>query len=191
MLNNNTKVYKFDYENNLKKILCYFIQLMANLSVIVLLFIIYFMISQMILTNISNETIVNIFSIFITILLIILSLFFMCFTFFPRKVVLNENYIKIQKNAMNFFVGKKWFSDIIPYSSIISCSILYREIANKNPAFIRQQTYPCTFYNSNSLVKITDKYGESYYISIKNSNGFVEEVNKKREIQEDACTNEE
>lgn len=190
MLNNCTKVYKFNYENPFKKFLCYLIQLMANLGVIIFLSVLHFMILQVIVAYISNEIVLNVLSITFTIVLILLTLFFICFTFFPRKVVLNKNYIKIQKNAMNFFVGKKWFSIIIPYSSIISCSILYKEIARKNTAFIRQQTYPCTFFNWNSLVKITDKYGESYYIPIENPNSFIEEVNKRTQVTV-SCYDEE
>lgn len=186
----NTCTYKFDYENKFKKFLCYLIQLMANLSVIIFLFIIHFMISQAIVACINNEILLNVLSIMFTITLILLTLFFLCFTFLPRKVVVNENYIKIQKNAMNFFVGKRWFNTIIPYSSIISCSILYKEIAHKNTAFIRQQTYPCTFFNWNSLVKITDKYGESYYIPIENPDSFIEEVNKRTQVTV-SCADEE
>jgi len=173
--------YKFDYGNGLKKLLCYLIQFMANSGVIIVSLILHFTLTQSIIKGISNDTVAKVLLILFTALLISIALFFICFTFFPRNIVVTDNYIKIRKNAMNFIIGKSWFSSIIPYSSITSCTLYDEELTYGRLKFLRQQVYPCTFFNSDSLVKITDKYGEKYYIPIKNTEEFVEEVNKRIE----------
>lgn len=186
MINNCTKVYKFAYGNDFKKFLCYLIQLMANNGIIIISLAIHFTITQWIM-DISNKNTANVLVRFCSVILVVVILFFMCFTFFPRKVVLYDNYIKIHKNAINFFLDKTSFSCIIPYSSIVYCHVIYKESVYKNPDFFRQQAYPCTFFDWNSLVKITDKYGEDYYIPIMNTTDFISEVNKRR--YESTCSN--
>lgn len=178
MSDNNYKVYKFDYGNIFRKFLCYLIQFMANSGVILFGFVFCFMLVQLVIDNISNDIVVHILSILLIIIQSAISLFFGVFTFLPRKVVLYDNYIKIQKNAMNFFVEKTWFSEIIPYSTIESCILYDKKITYSRSSFMRQKTYPCTFFNWNSLVKITDKYNNNIYIPIKNAVDFVEDVNE-------------
>ena len=179
MQNGSLKIYKFDYGNLFNKFLCYLIQFMANFTVIIISVVIYFILIQSIMDNADNSIILKILHIALTVLLILTVLFFSCFTFFPRKIIVNNSYIKIQKDAMNFLIGKTWFSSIIPYSSITECSIYDQEITYGRYSFLRQQTYPCTFFNRNSLVKITDKYGDKYYLPIKNADEFVKTINEK------------
>lgn len=153
MQNGNLKIYKFDYGNLFNKFLCYLIQFMANFSVIIISVVIYFILLQSIMGGADNSIILKILHIALTALLILTVLFFICFTFFPRKIIINDSYIKIQKNAMNFLIGKTWFSSIIPYSSITECSIYDEEITYGCSSFLRQQTYRTHFLIETAWLK--------------------------------------
>lgn len=184
MLDNNTqRTYKFDYGNVFKKILCYLIQFIANSGVILFGFVFCFILVQFVSNNLGNTVGTYILNVLLVIIQAAISLFFGIYTFLPRKVVLHDNYIKIQKNAMNFFVGKSWFSEVVPYTSIVSCELYDNTITCRNSQFLRQQAYPCTFFNWDSLVKITDKYNNSFYIPVKNAENFIEEVNMIIELK--------
>ncbi len=182
MLKKDLKVYKFSYGNIFKKILCYFLQFMINISIIMLSFAVYAMLTYYLAKNTDNNIFIKILAAILTVIMILTGLFFTCFTFFPRRIVMYDNYIRIQKNAINTFIGESSFSTVIPYSTITSCDMYDREFTYRRCIFIRQRVYPCTFFDWDSLVKITDIFGSKYYIPVKNAEDFIDEVNQRREL---------
>lgn len=178
MLNNDNKIliYKYDYGSLIKRLLSYLIQFMANSCAVI--FIGLGVMSLMMWLNSFNGIIKNLSAVVLFTLFFVIFMSFLLLTFLPRKIVLKDNYIKIDKHAINFFPGESWLSVVITYQQVVSCE-KFENINYDNAAFIRQKTYPCTFYNKNSLVKIVDKYGKKYYIPIKNADDFIEKVNER------------
>ncbi|MCM1285357.1 MAG: hypothetical protein NC213_09310 [Acetobacter sp.] len=176
------KKYYYDYGNILKKIFCYLIQFMINLFVMLALSFICFILMTSISTRIDSEIVTRILNTIICAVLIISALFFICFTFFPRNVTISRSYVKITKNAINTLRGKSWFSDIISFTSIVDCELFDKERTYRRDMFMRQNTYPFTFCNWNSIVKITDKYGNRYYFPVKNADDFIKEVTERVNI---------
>lgn len=174
--------YYFDYGNILKKIFCYLIQFMVNLSISLILSFICFRLMSSVSANIDSETVIYIVNTMICTMFGIAVFFFICFTFFPRRITISESYIKITKNAINTLNVKSWFSEVVLFSSIVICESFNKKRTYKRDMFMRQQTYPCTFCNWNSLVKITDKYGNQYYVPVKNSDDFIKEVKERVNI---------
>lgn len=179
MLNksNVLKTFKFDYGNLFNMFLSYLIQFMANTFAVLFAFWVY-MYLMYLLTGSINNVFRNILFVCLTVNFIAIVLFFVVLTFLPRRIILNNSYIKIQKHAMNFIGGETWFSSTIPYSSIVCCS-KFISVTRRNISFLRQRTYPCTFFNRNSLVEITDKFGKKYYVPVKNAEEFIKEVNRR------------
>lgn len=179
MMKNNLKIYKFNYGNVFKKILCYFLQFMINVGVIMLSFAAFSILTYYLTKAANNNIFIKILVVMLTIVMLITGLFFICFTFFPRRIVIHDNYIRIQKNAINTFIGESSFSTTIPYSTITSCNMYDKKFTYRRYMFMRQRVYPCTFFDWNSLVKITDIFDNRYYIPVKNAKEFVDEVNKR------------
>ncbi len=178
MLNksNALKIFKFDYGNPFNMFLSYLIQFMVNTFMVLFVFFGYMYLMHLLTGNINN-VLRNILFVCLTVIFIVIVSFFALFSFLPRRIILNNSYIKIQKHAMNFIGGETWFSNTIPYSSIVCCS-KFVLVTRRNISFLRQRTYPCTFFNRNSLVEITDKFGKKYYVPVKNAEEFIKKVNE-------------
>lgn len=106
-----------------------------------------------------------------SILFIVLSAYLAVLAFLPKKVVLYQNSIHVKRNN----ISSQGFNDNILYSSIISCNIYRGE------HFHGRGSPSCSilFFDWDSLVEIVCEKNKKYYIPVKNTDDFIDEVNER------------
>lgn len=135
----------------------------------------------------ENYVLMKIITILMTIPILLFALMLCIYFFLPKKAIVNANFVIIKRYMLNFGYILRGFNDEIYIKDIVECKLY----AGYKYKLDRSAPYAVYFFKWNDLVEIKTKSNKVYFVPLKNSNGFVEEVNKKREIQEDACTNEE
>lgn len=177
--------YKFSYGNIFKYILNQYIIISCHLFFYLLL--LYFLIFVIIGSfeyffkqqeNIS--TIVNALSIS---LIILCSLYFIIILFLPRKAIIYSNFIEIKRHFLNISYLNRGFNDEILIRNIIEC----KKYEGKRYILDITGPYAVYFFNWDDLVQIETNDDKCYLVPLKNSNEFIEEVNKcLQEIQNQA-----
>lgn len=108
-----------------------------------------------------------------SILFIVLSAYLAVLAFLPKKVVLYQNMINIKRYNIPSAAITRGFTDDIPYSAIISCKLY------NGSHYSKFMEYSICFYNRNSVVKIVCDNNKEYYIPVKNTDDFIDEVNER------------
>ena len=172
------QIYKFDYGNPFKRFLSFLIQFMLNSCIVIFSFVIYFCLFQFLVNNLGNKALTQILGTVITIIFVAVALLFLLLTFLPKRIILSDGGIKIRRNSVPPSIKRFHFNDFIPYSSIQLCGLYDKEINYRRAMYLRKNAFPFFAFNWKSLVKITDKYNNAFYLPIKNAKDFVEAVNK-------------
>lgn len=177
--------YKFSYGSKIRKFINYIYLFVINFSFSICILLLAFTINVIFINNITSATAKSILAYIVWIVSLILFCFFITLTFLPKGIILNDSYMKIKMNAVNIRIVEPWFSTIIVYSSITNIEIFDNANAKKHKRFIRYSVYPVIFYDYERIVRITDKYGKYYYLSIENPEGFVGNIIEKSNILQD------
>lgn len=130
--------------------------------------------------NITNQTLSKILLIVIAIIHISTVIFFIVLTFLPKKVVMNESYVKAYKNAVPIPITKNWFHQYFVYSSIESCELYTEKVPIRSRSvFASAFIFPPYALNWKGIVKIKEKDGRVTYLSLEKANEFIEDVNMR------------
>lgn len=168
------KVYKFSYGGKFKKVLCKIIHFIycSILGWLFLLLLAYvFSEINYLLKDVLNDNtlyVIKAIEVYFSLIAYIASLIP---ALLPQKVILDDYEVNIRRNllflGMYFFRG---FNDRIMYCEIVRVS--KRRIS---PSQFRVTPISSAIFKMNDMVEIvTDK--KSYYVSVQNSDVFVEEL---------------
>ena len=176
------KTYKFSYGNNLKKYLSKFCFLFYNLIISAFLLVIIGIIVAKInyeLKAILPDGIISVIKAVELYAAIPFVCFFIVLSFLPQKVVISNGKIKVYRHCLflNIIMIFRGFNDNIPISKIKE---VFRP-ENKNKFL---QPIPVNFIDWDNMViiKLNNALETRYYIPVENSEDFIEEVNKQRNI---------
>lgn len=175
----NKKIYKFSYGGNFKKFLSKFLSLIYNIFVgLFVLLILAFIVSEInyLLSNLINDSIIN-FCKRIEVYSGILVLgYFIVPSFFPQKVEMTDNIIKVKRHCLflSVFMIFRGFNDTILISQIEK---IYRP-TNKDKFF---EPIPVNVIDWDNMIIIETQLRD-YYIPVEHSNDFINEVNKRIQV---------
>lgn len=171
------KVYQFDFGNKFKKRVSYFYMTCANLGIVLISGFVWLFLAGRISANIKDGIFKSILSYTAFICFLAVSAYFIALIFFPKKIMLTDEGIKVRRNALPHITPTRGLNDYIKYSEIKSCKIYECEDHNwhgKELIFV--------MFNGDSVVEIFDKHHRDFYIPVENAEEFVDEVNKRIEI---------
>lgn len=169
------KIYYFDFGNTFKKVLSYFIMIVALAGFYMIINFAEVHLFFYIKGRITNEELVNTIHKFLVCIILIFEAYGLIIQFLPKRIILTDKGIKIRKNNLD---GKTIFpfNNYIKYQSIKVCRINHSEY--KHSRYLRI-TFP--FCNRESLVMIKTKFGK-YFVPVENAEDFVKEVNKRIQL---------
>lgn len=162
--------YKFDFGNPFKLIISYIVELMENVGVILLNWVVLLSSVEIIPEFFAKNFIIKIF----TAIILIADLLFIVLIFIPKRVILTDDKILVHRFCFQLkttFLDIRGLNDRIAYSEIICCQKHVGEIyyGSRIPFF-------CV--NNDSLVEIRTKH-KSYMLPIKDYESFIFEVNTR------------
>lgn len=175
--NTEYKVYQFDFGNKFKKIVSYFYMTCANLGIVLISGFVWLFLAGRISNNIKDGIFKSILSYTAFICFLAVSAYFIALIFFPKKIILTDEGIKVRRNTLPHITLTRGLNDYIKYSEIKLCKIYECEDHNwhgKELIFV--------MFNGDSVVEIFDKHHKDFYIPVENAEEFVDEVNKRIEI---------
>lgn len=179
MLSNKVK-YKFDFGNPFNFLISYIVEILENMGLIILSWILVFALENLILENLPDCFVKELILQIITVITVIVDLCFAVLIFIPKRVVLTDDKILVYRFCFPLqitFWDIRGFNDKIFYSQITLCE----EYVDKIPFGARK---PFFCVNNNSLVEIRTKY-KTYLLPIKNHEDFICEMNKRIQDSKD------
>lgn len=172
------QIYKFNYGNASNFIFSQIILCIYNFFA----FLIVAMPMTLLYTRLENlfkenYILMKIVTILMAALIFLYALMLCVYFFLPKKVIIKNDFIKIKRYMLNFGYILRGFNDEIFIKDIIVCKLYdgYRYRLD------RSGPYSVYFFNWDDLVEIKTKDDKSYLVPLKNSEEFVEEVNKRME----------
>ncbi len=102
--------------------------------------------------------------------------------FIPKKAIIDNNFIKIKRYFLNVGYLLRGFNDDIYIKEIVECK-KYNGISYH---LYRSGPYAVFFFDWDDLVEIKTKDEKRYLVPLKNSDDFIDEVNKRRCILQEA-----
>ena len=108
-------------------------------------------------------------------LLFLFILFLFISYFLPKKAIITDNFILIKRRFLNYEYPFRGFNDRIFIKDVCECEIYDGE----RPLLFRSGPYSVFFFDWDSLVEIRLKNNKKYLVPIKNTDNFVDEVNKR------------
>lgn len=177
------QIYYFSYGNNIKKFISKFISLIYNFFIgIFILFLFSLIVAKvnLLLKDLVSDSILNIVNrveVYLGVLFIIV---FIIPSFLPQKVEIKEKTINIYRHCLflSVFMFSRGFNDTILISQIRK---IY--IAESRDKFFKP--IPVNVIDWENMV-IIETETKIYYAPVKNSEGFIEEVNKRIEEIKDS-----
>ncbi len=168
--------YKFSYGNvfNLifsQIILCIY-NLFAFLIVAVPITLLYIKLENLFK---DNYVLMKIITILMAAFIFLYALMLCVYFFLPKKAIIKNDFIKIRRYMLNFGYILRGFNDEIFMKDIIECKLYdgYRYCLD------RSGPYSVYFFKWDDLVEIKTKNNKCYLVPLKNSEIFIEEVNKR------------
>ena len=125
------------------------------------------------LTN--NYILLKLFTILLIILSGLFSIYLIITFLLPKKAILNDNFIKIRRNTLIPRYLLRGFNDEIFIKDIVECDIYDGE---KHPLF-RSGPYAVPYFNWDDLIEIKTSDNKCYLVPLKDSEGFIAEINKR------------
>lgn len=123
----------------------------------------------------SNDNIV--FRIIATLMvssIIILSIVLFVFSFIPKKVVVDSDFVTIKRYMLNFSYLFRGFNDKIYIKDIVDCRIYEGE----RYRLYRSGPYTVFFFDWNDLVELKTR-NKTYLVPIKNADSFVLQISNE------------
>ena len=173
MLNNIVK-FKFDFGNSFKYLISYIVEILENIGMIILTWIVIFSVENIIFGDLKDGFAKEIIFKVLFVITIIMDLFFAVLIFIPKRVILTDDKILVHRFCFPLqvtFWDIRGFNDKIYYSQIILC----QKYTDKT-LYGARKTFFCV--NNDSLVEIRTKQ-RTYLLPIKKYERFICEVNKK------------
>lgn len=175
----NFKEYEFDFGNPFKKFLSYALCCFFYLSIIFYLFFGIFALLAYIDDSVRNSLFVKVLFYVLIAMITAFAIFLTVLNFRPKKVVLTNYAIDIQRNSLpSLYHINRGFNDYIMYSDIE-----YYDFDEQAPSyrFYHLMDLPFIYYNYYSVVKIKDKKGRLYHIPVKKVVDFICDLDEKTE----------
>lgn len=166
--------YKFDFGNIFKLFISYIIEILENIGMIFLTWIVIFSIGNLTLEGLPDCFAKEFFLKICFAITIILDLFFIVLIFIPKRVMLTDDKILVHRFCFQLkstFWDIRGLNDRIAYSEIICCQKHVGEI-------YYGASIPFFCVNNDSLVEIRTKH-KSYMLPIKEYESFIFEVNQR------------
>ena len=171
------QIYKFNYGNLFKFLLSQYIIICYHFFAFLCLFAIVFFGIERSFGNLfkDNELISTIINALSASLIVLWLVYLTIILFIPKKAIIETNFLKIRRYFLNFSYLTRGFNAEIFIKDIIVCKLYdgYRYRLD------RSGPYSVYFFNWDDLVEIKTKDDKSYLVPLKNSEEFVEEVNKR------------
>lgn len=168
------KVYKFSYGGTFRKILCKIIHFFYCACVgMLILYFLAFLFSELnySVKDIFSEKVINVMTaieIYFSLVVFIASLIP---SFIPQKVIINDYEVKIRRNMIMLSIYLlRGFND-----NIMLCEIESVSKANLKLYDLRFTPLPSATFVLKDIVKIKTE-NKYYYVSVENSDEFVEEL---------------
>lgn len=132
----------------------------------------------------ENYVLMKIITILMTIFILIFALILCVFFFLPKKAVINSSFVTIKRYMLNFGYVLRGFNDEIFIKEIAEC----KKYVGDKYCLDRSEPYAVFFFDWDSLVEIRTIDNKRYFVPLKNSDDFIEEINKRREkLQNDTA----
>lgn len=168
-------VYRFSYGNVFNFILNQIITISYHFIVLLLLAVpVLSLYGEIEYKFRNNHFLMKIITIFMFILLFLYLLYLIVILFLPKKAIIDGHFIRIRRYFLNFSYLIRGFNDEIFIKDIIEC----KKYEGKRYFLDRTGPYAIFFFNWDSLVKIKTNNDKTYLIPLKNSDDFIDEVNK-------------
>ena len=176
------KKYKFSYGNSkasniFKCILSYLYQIFMYAGILLILNLLFMYLFANVMQPYFPDIITHIFCLVFAVLIGTLHVFFFVILVMPKRVVLTEKIININRYALPLRKYKRGINDHIPYTQIKSVELC----SESERAVIGLAPVPFKCFNKYNIVIITDKFGEKYYIPIEKPEEFILDVLSKIE----------
>lgn len=175
-----TKIYEFSYGSTLKKVISKSISLMYNMMINGIILFIYVLLITAVndrLKHLIGHDILELFRIIEIGLAIVISSVFFIPPFFKQKVEISEKIVKIRRHCLFFspLMIYRGFNDTILISQIDE---IYRP-TSKDKLF---EPIPVNVVDWDNMViiKLNNSLGTTYYMPVKNSDDFINEMHKRR-----------
>ena len=171
------QIYKFNYGNLFKFLLSQYIIICYHFFAFLCLFAIVFFGIERSFGNLfkDNELISTIINALSASLIVLWLVYLTIILFIPKKAIIETNFLKIRRYFLNFSYLTRGFNDEIFIKDIVEC----KKYDGKRYRLDRTGPYSVFFFDWDSLVEIKTKDDKSYLVPLKNSEEFVEEVNKR------------
>lgn len=168
--------YKFSYGNFINYILNQFIIIcyhyFAFLALLYLDFVIFGELEDLFSEQDFMYIIIKVISVSLVIIWLI---YLIIIQFIPKKAIITSNFIKIKRYFLNFGYFLRGFNDEIYIKDIIEC----KKYNGKRYRFDRTGPYAVFFFDWDNLVEIKTIDDKCYLVPLKDSEGFIEEINKR------------
>lgn len=178
----NLKIYEFSYGSTLKKVISKFISLIYNITISI--FVVFIVISiftniNFYIKNIINDDTLNLIKIIEICICIVIPAFFIIPSFFKQKVELTDKIVKVYRHCLFFypFMILRGFNDTILINQIDE---IYRPTTKEK--YLKPIPVGVIDWDNMVIIKINNSLGTEYYMPVKNSDDFIKEVNKLRNI---------
>lgn len=125
----------------------------------------------------ENYVLMKIITILMTIFIIVYALILCVFFFLPKKAIIKRDFVIIKRYMLNFGYILRGFNDEIYIKEIVEC----KKYDGEKYCLDRSGPYAVFFFDWDSLVEIRTIDNKCYLVPLKNSDDFIEEINKKRE----------
>lgn len=109
--------------------------------------------------------------------IIVLFIMLFIFTFAPKKVIVDHNFITIKRYMLNFSYLFRGFNDKIYIKDIVDCRIYEGE----RYLLHRSGPYAVFFFDWNDLVEINTNDNKCYLVPIQNAKLFIDDICNTRD----------
>lgn len=129
--------------------------------------------------NIIDDDILNLIKEIEIGICIVLPAFFIIPSFFKQKVELSDKIVKVYRHCLFFspFMIFRGFNDTILISQIDE---IYRPTTKEK--YLKPIPVGVIDWDNMVIIKINNSLGTKYYMPVKNSDDFIKEINKLRNI---------
>ncbi len=172
------KKYKFSYGNIFNFFFSHFIQFIYNSFTLLVLFVLLSFLYGRLDYAFRDQTFISQIVDYIYVISLALAIaFFVGTHIIPKKIIIINNIVLIKRHYLDYRYLFRGFNDEILIREISVCKLY----DGKRYKFGRDQEYAVSYFDWDDLVEIKTKDEKRYLVPIKNSDDFIEEVNKRME----------
>lgn len=168
----NKRIYNFDFGNKTKQILSYFLIWFSFIGLIIILTGLRGYFCSVLTEKITNIKFAHLLSLTLKYAIDFFALYGLIIQFIPKKIILDKKGIKVRRNCFIRLTSGP-FNDYIKYDNIKVCRMNQPE-----DKYSRYLPLSFPFCNWDSVVVVEERF-RRFYIPVKNSEEFIEEVNKR------------